>query len=36
MAPPAAAPGAPAAPAQPLAGNGYSASYTAVIEAQRP
>ncbi|MBO9543711.1 DUF4198 domain-containing protein [Caulobacter sp.] len=30
------APGAAPAPAQPLAGNGQSASYTAVIEAQRP
>ena len=30
------APGAAPAPAQPLAGDGYSASYTAVIEAQRP
>jgi len=28
--------GAPQGPAQPLAGNGQSASYTAVIEAQRP
>lgn len=28
--------GGPPAPAQPLAGNGFSASYTATLEAQRP